>query len=89
MQNNLTLTASQQTEMNWTKGTVQANGQTYTYCVKHFDEPSDYGIRNGRVSKLEIRLAGQVVLNYSRGWDVRAQNAETRMVRDAILKRFN
>jgi len=30
-----------------------------------------------------------VVLNYSRGWDVRAQNAETRMVRDAILKRFN
>ena len=39
MQNNLTLTASQQTEMNWTKGTVQANGQTYTYCVKHFDEP--------------------------------------------------
>ena len=94
MQNNLTLTASTQTEMNWTTGTVQANGQTYTYSVKHFDEPSCYGIRNGRVSKLEIRLAGQkapsmVVLNYSRGWDVRAQNAETRMVRDAILKRFN
>ena len=65
------------------------NGQTYTYSVKYFDEPSCYGIRNGRVSKLEIRLAGQVVLNYSRGWDVRAQDAATRQVRDAILKRFN
>jgi len=89
MQNDLTLTATERNEMNWTTGTVQTNGQTYTYSVKHFDEPSCYGIRNGRVSKLEIRLAGQVVLNYSREWDVRAQDAETRQVRDAILKRFN
>jgi len=75
MQNDLTLTATEQNEMNWTTGAVQTNGQTYTYSVKHFDEPSCYGIRNGRVSKLEIRLADQVVLNYSRGWDVRAQDA--------------
>lgn len=89
MPNDLTLTVTEQNKINRTTGTVQTNGQTYTYSVKHFDEPSCYGIRNGRVSKLEIRLAGQVVLNYSRGWDVLAQDAETRQVLDAILKRFN
>ena len=43
---------------------------SYTFCAKVYDIGSQYGIDGGRVSKLEMRKAGQLVLNYDRGWDI-------------------
>lgn len=51
----------------WKKGTI--NG--FDYCVKHFEEPSQFGICGGRISKLEIRKDGYIYVNYDRGWDVK------------------
>jgi hypothetical protein len=52
---------------NWTSGTVGI----LNFEAKLFDEPSKYGINNGRVSKLHISYpSSQCILNYDRGWDI-------------------
>ena len=68
---------------NWVKGLVYTKDKTYTFEAKLFDEGSDYGIKNGRVSKLmiwdeEVRRAKQnifdaCIMNYDRGWDIRVK----------------
>lgn len=39
--------------------------------AKVYDEPSQYGINNGRISKLWIqnKNSGKTIANYDRGWD--------------------
>ena len=68
----------------------EAGGRTYRVQVKWFDEPSRFGIRNGRVSKLFVAGAGEgTLLNYDRGWDVRPRNAAARAILKAVLAEFN
>ena len=46
----------------------------YTSChywIKVYEEPSEFGIDNGRISKLTIKIGGKVVCNYDRGWDIK------------------
>lgn len=40
------------------------------YWVKHYKNPSIFGINNGRISKLMLKIENQIVCNYDRGWDV-------------------
>ena len=40
------------------------------YWVKHYKNPSKYGINNGRISKVMLKIENQIVCNYDRGWDV-------------------
>lgn len=46
----------------------------YKFTAKLFDEPSKYGIKNGRVSKFDMRnvFTGEIEVNYDRGWDIKA-----------------
>lgn len=37
----------------WTLGNATVNGKTYKIQMVRFDEPSQYGIRKGRISKPE------------------------------------
>lgn len=69
----------------WTKGTI--NG--YDYCIKHFEEGSEYGINGGRISKLDIRKGGKTLANYDRGWDIKPTGKETIAVFKEILKKYN
>lgn len=74
----------------WSKGSLNINGTECSYWVKHYDEPSEtYGINEGRISKLEIRIAGKATCNYDRGWDIRPQDAATRKAYAQLLKKFN
>jgi len=74
----------------WLQGEVTTgNGTVYTFCAKVFEEGSDYGINNGKISKLEIRRENKTVVNYDRGWDVRPKDAETKAVYKRILKEYN
>ena len=56
---------------NWFKvniGKYEVDGKVYS-------EPSQYGIDNGQISKLNITDAtGAVVCNFDRGWDVHPKN---------------
>lgn len=37
------------------RGTVEVSGNKYSVWALLFDEPSEYGVNNGRVSKLTIK----------------------------------
>ena len=41
------------------------------FQAKVYDEPSSYGICDGRISKLQLKIYGEVVCNYDRIWDIR------------------
>lgn len=56
------------------------------YWVKAYDEGSDYGINGGRISKLSIKIDGQWVVNYDRGWDIEPdENDEAAQIAYCIL----
>jgi len=74
----------------WTKGSLNINGTDCKFWVKHFEEGSEvYGINEGRISKLEIRVNGKTTCNYDRGWDIEPQDATTKKAYAELLKRFN
>lgn len=74
----------------WTLGSATVNGQTYKIQMVRFDEPSQYGIRQGRISKLWVVEAGhEPVINFDRGWDVRPKTAEAKALLASITKKFN
>ena len=51
---------------------IPVDGETKIahYYAKVYDEPSDYGINDGRISKLQIKIDGVEVVAYDRGWEV-------------------
>lgn len=74
----------------WTLGSATVDGKTYKIQMVRFDEPSMYGIRLGRISKLWVAEAGhEPVINFDRGWDVRPKTAEAKTMLAAITKKFN
>ena len=59
--------------------------------ILSFDEPSEYGIDNGRISKLYIverTRTLKVVCNYDRGWDVKPSK-EVKEFYDKIIRKYN
>lgn len=73
----------------WTKGRITIEGTEYTYCIKHFEEGSIYGINEGRISKLNIKAGDRDVVNYDRGWDVKPADKEAQKALDTLLKKYN
>lgn len=60
----------------WNEGTIgipQKDGSSKIahYWVKAFEEGSEWGINGGKISKLSIKIDGEWVANYDRGWDVK------------------
>ena len=60
----------------WHEGTIgipQKDGSSKiaNYWVKAFEEGSEWGINGGKISKLSIKIDGEWVANYDRGWDVK------------------
>ena len=78
----------------WSKGTIgvpQKDG-SYSGCrswVKHDEEGSEWGIDEGRISKLEIRINGKITANYDRGWDIEPEDETTQTALAILLKEYN
>jgi hypothetical protein len=64
-----TVEITQDTRKNdgWVKGKTS---DAIVFSAKVYDIGSNFGIDNGRVSKLDIRRNGRIIANYDRGWDV-------------------
>lgn len=74
----------------WSEGSLLINGKVLKYWVKHFDEPSEFGIMQGRISKLEIRLDGEAITcSYDRGWDKQAEDKESMIALGYLLRKYN
>lgn len=73
------------TKGNWTTGTLTFYGQVFKFQAKVYDEPSHYGINEGRISKLWIATtSGTVVYDYDRGLDVNNLTVDVRVIVNAI-----
>ena len=86
------LTAKAVPDTNWTRGTATLpNGRRFIFDIKHFKEPSSFGIEEGRISKLFImtEVRRSTVALYDRGWDVRPKNPDVRAVYKTLLARYN
>jgi len=59
----------------WIKGRI-VTMPGYTFAAKLYDKPSEHGIENGKISKLQILKDGKQVASYDRGWDQPPRNAE-------------
>lgn len=67
--------------------TIKKDGMTATFL--YFDQPSEWGIEEGKISKLEIRdRNNKIVCNYDRGWDVEPRE-EAKKFYDEIIKKYN
>ena len=78
----------------WSKGTIgvpqeDASYIACKYWVKHYEEGSEWGIDEGRISKLEIRINGKITANYDRGWDIEPEDETTQTALAILLKEYN
>ena len=90
MEAKITVTRTEKALNVWTMATAEVGGKKYRIEMVRFDEPSIYGIRKGRISKLWVRGEdGTVVINYDRGWDIRPTTAEGKAILAAITKQYN
>lgn len=56
------------------------------YWVKTFEEGSKWGINGGKISKLSIKIDGEWVANYDRGWNLEPdQNDQAAQIAYCIL----
>lgn len=77
----------------WKQGSIRIpNGKggfvSIRYCAKVYDEPSNFGINEGRISKLELRQNGRIVYNYDRNLDIDCQTKEAELALEILLKEY-
>ena len=73
----------------WTNGVIKIDKTSVTFSVKHFEEPSEFGIDEGRISKLELRVKGKIVANYDRGWDIKPRDDAVEKALQCVLGAYN
>lgn len=74
---------------NWRKIVPEEKRSELNADILQFDEPSQYGIDGGRISKLCItNKKGEWLANYDRGWDVKPSE-EIKDFYEEIIEQFN
>ena len=73
----------------WDKGTLEIDGTKVEYWVKHYEEGSEFGINEGRISKLDCRADGEMILHYERGGDIEPQTELACKALEILKSRFN
>ena len=76
----------------WYDGYITYNGIVFYYDAKVYDEPSELGINNSRISKLTIireSVYREIQASYCRGWGLKPTTPEAEGVLDILLKRFS
>ena len=73
----------------WSKGKIEIDGKEVQYWVKHYEEGSEFGIDGGRISKLECRADGKMLLHYERGWDKKPTTNLAKKAYATMLKMYN
>ena len=76
--------------MMWSEGTIgipdKDGGYTAAHSwVKHYEEPSEVGMKGGSISKLMSKINGVVTANYDRGWDIEPDEGLPKQMAYCIL----
>jgi len=74
---------ARQNRAGWIEGTIDS----LRFQAKVYDEGSEFGINEGRVSKLWVcnEAQRQIIMCYERGWDVSPKTAAERRLLEALL----
>ena len=73
----------------WKEGSLKVENSVFHFWAKCFDEPSEFGIDGGKVSKLMLKRNGEVAYNYDRGLDAAPADEDTEIALAIILKEYN
>ena len=78
----------------WIDGVIEVedkneNAVGIRYFIKWFEKPSEDGIDEGCISKLELRLNKEIVCNYDRGWDIEPTCTEAEIALELLLAQYN
>ena len=73
----------------WKEGTLEMGKSVFRYCIKVYGEGSDYGIDEGKISKLMLKRNGTIMCNYDRGWDIKPCDTETMQALESLKKTYN
>ena len=73
----------------WKEGAIRVGNSIFKFWVKHYDEGSQYGIDEGRISKVTLKRNGQTVCNYDRGWDIKPVDNDTQMAYEILVHTEN
>lgn len=74
----------------WTKVLATIDGIDFKAEIKHYDEPSQFGINGGKISKMNIsRGANRCVAAYDRGWCKKPNGRRNVAFYQALIERFN
>ena len=73
----------------WKEGSLKVYNSIFHYWMKVFDEPSQFGIEGGKVSKLMLKRDDEIVCNYDRGWDIEPTDPDTQLAFEILLHSNN
>lgn len=79
----------------WKEGTIgipekSGKHKVVHYWVEVFEEPSEeYGINGGKISKLSLKMDGEWIANYDRGWDIKPTCKEAELALCILLTKHN
>lgn len=73
----------------WKEGSLLVRGHVLHYWIKQYEFPSDYGIDEGRISKLTISMNGVNVVNYDRGWSLKPETEIAEIALAILLMEYN
>lgn len=69
----------------WEEGSLKVYNSIFHYWMKVFDDPSQFGIDGGRISKLMLKRNGEIVCNYDRSWDIEPTDPDTQLALEILL----
>ena len=73
----------------WKEGAIRVGNSIFKFWVKHYDEGSQYGIDEGRISKVTLKRNGETACNYDRGWDVLPVDEDTETALEILKLEYN
>lgn len=75
----------------WSERVFSINGESYYAEIKHFEQPSEFGINGGKISKLRVATDENrnTVAAYDRGWFVKPSDEDSKQAVRQILSEFN
>lgn len=78
----------------WKEGTIgipkkDGGYKAVRYWLKVYESGSQHGINGGKISKLMLKLDGEIVAKYDRGWDIEPATEEVNLALCILLNEHN
>ena len=74
----------------WKEGVIgvpkkEGTRKSVHYWIEVYEEGSQLGINGGRISKLSLKMDGEYIGIYDRGWDIKPTCEEAEMALSILL----